>query len=75
MNKSILHVAPEDKEVFQSICNRQRMAFNLILETEKNVLYEIEWSNHLDLYWLGVWFGYELGLNVYKKPYYEAHTH
>jgi hypothetical protein len=75
MNKSILHVSPEDKNVFEAVCNRQKVAFKLILETEKNVLYEIEWSNHIDLYWLGVWFGYEIGLNLGKKAIHEAHTH
>jgi hypothetical protein len=75
MNKTTIHVAPADKSLFESTCGKHKTAWNLILETEKNVLYEIEWSSPNDLYWLGVWYGYAIGRSLVNQAFNEAHTH
>jgi hypothetical protein len=81
MNKSILYISPSDRALFENICTQQRMTFELMCETDKNLVYEVSYWSPTDFFWLGVYFGLNIGKQILYTRYqthnhtrYEAHT-
>jgi hypothetical protein len=71
MNKTTLYINPDNKADFEKVCTVQRIKFQLISSTDKNAVYEVNFTLLQDLFYLGIYYG----LDTIQRKQNEAHTH